>query len=134
MSDLHIQVLMPNDKKIDDFVDRAILPGIEGDLEVLKGHTALITQLRPGTLKVYKDNKLQSLAMHDGFVTVEDDKIIILSECCERCKDINQERALAAKKRAEQRMADISNTETDFRRAERALKRAITRLDTLKYK
>ena len=133
MSVLHLTVIMPNDKKYDDFVDRAILPGIEGDFEVLEGHTALITQLRPGTLKAYKDHEHIILAMHDGFVTVEDNKIIILSECCEKRKDINQERAVAAKKRAEERMADLTNSKIDFRRAEMALKRAITRIDTLKY-
>ena len=130
MADIQIQVIMPGCKKLDDFVDRAIMPGIEGDFEVLKGHTAFITQLRAGVLKVYKGHDEQRFAMHDGFCTVENDKIVILSECCEMKKEINLERAQSAKKRAEQRMADITNTEIDFRRAEMALKRAITRIDT----
>ena len=130
MEGIHIQVNMPGVKKLDDIVERAILPGIEGDFEVLQGHTAFITQLRAGVLKVYKNHEEQRFAMHDGFVTVESDKITILSECCERKKEIDLERAQAAKKRAEKRMSDLENTGIDFRRAEMALKRAITRIDT----
>ncbi|MCL2063232.1 MAG: ATP synthase F1 subunit epsilon [Candidatus Cloacimonetes bacterium] len=133
MSKIHIQVIMPNDKKLDDIVSRAILPGIEGDFEVLEGHTAFITKLRPGILKVYKGEVAEYFALHDGFVTVEEDKITVLSENCECKKDINLERASAAKIRAEKRIADTGNTGIDFRRAEIALKRAITRIDTVNH-
>ena len=130
MSELHIELVMPHDKKLDEFIERAILPGIEGDFEVLSGHTAFITKLRPGTLKVYKDSEELFFSLLDGFVTVEDDKIIILSENCESRKDIDLERANAARIRAEKRIADTTNSEIDFRRAEFALKRAIARIDT----
>ena len=132
MSGLHIQLIMPNDKKLDDFVDRAILPGIEGDFEILEGHTAFITKLRSGTLKVYKNEEEFFFALHDGFVTVENNKVLILSECCENKKEINLERANSAKARAEKRIADTSNSNIDFRRAEIALKRAVARIDTAK--
>ena len=132
MNELHIKVVMPNVKKLDDFIDRAILPGIDGDFEILEGHTAFITKLRPGTLKIYKGHGSEYFALHDGFVTVEDNKITVLSENCECQKDINLERANAAKVRAEKRIADMSNSSIDFQRAEIALKRAITRIDTAK--
>jgi len=133
MDEIHIQVIMPGTTKFDDFVERAILPGVEGDFEVLNGHTAFITKLRPGTLKVYKQKEELSFALHDGFVTVEDNKILVLCENCENKKEIDLNRALISKERAEKRIADSQNTEIDFRRAEYALKRAIARIDTTKH-
>ena len=132
MNEIHIQLIMPKDTKLDDFVDRVILPGIEGDFEVLDSHTAFITRLRPGILKVYKGEENEYFALHDGFVTVENNKIVVLSENCECKNDIDLTRACAAKERAEKRIADTGNVKIDFRRAEVALKRAITRIDTAK--
>lgn len=133
MAQLHIQIVMPNDKKLDDLVDQVILPGVEGDFEVLDGHTPFITKLRSGILKVFKKGKAEFFAMHDGFVTIEDNSILILSESCENKTEINLDRAIAAKDRAEKRMANTSDIDTDFRRAESALKRALARIDTIKH-
>jgi F-type H+-transporting ATPase subunit epsilon len=133
MGKLHIQLIMPSEKILDDVVDSVILPGIEGDFEILDEHSPFITQLRPGTIKVIKEGEDEEplfFAIHDGFITVEDNEILVLSEDCERKDKIDLPRAEAAKERAEKRLADISNDKIDFRRAEAALKRAVSRINT----
>lgn len=136
MGKLHIQLIMPNEKVLDDMVDAVILPGIEGDFEILDQHSPFITQLRPGTIKVtkiIKDEEQEHLfyAIHDGFITIEDNEILVLSEDCESKEHIDVKRATAAKERAEKRLADVSNTKIDFRRAEASLRRAVSRLNTV---
>jgi F-type H+-transporting ATPase subunit epsilon len=121
---------MPTRKKLDDYIDSAILPGIEGDFEVLEAHSPFLTKLRPGILKTFKGTDTQIFAMHDGFVTVENDKILILSETCELKDEIDLKRAQRAKERAEKRLAELNTADTDYRRAEIALKRAISRINT----
>jgi F-type H+-transporting ATPase subunit epsilon len=81
-------------------------------------------------LKTFKGNDTQVYAMHDGFVTVENDKILVLSETCENRMEINLKRAQASKERAEKRLAELSNDDINYRRAEIALKRAISRINT----
>jgi F-type H+-transporting ATPase subunit epsilon len=134
MAALHIQIIMPDKKKLDDFVDLAVLPGIDGDFEVQKDHTFFITMLRTGVLRIQKQDVSEYYAVHDGFVTVENNKILILSEVCENKTEIDLDRANTAKDRAELRMKEkpIESCEIDFRRAEIALKKALTRISTAK--
>ena len=132
MAKINVKIYMPSEKKMDEMVDSVILPGIEGDFEVMIDHTPLITKLRPGTLRVYKNEHAEYYALHDGFVTIENNNVLIVSEGCENKKEINIERAEAAKQRAEKRIADTTNSTIDFRRAEIALKKAIARIDTMK--
>ena len=131
MAKLHIELVMPNEKLLDDYFDKVSVPGIEGNFEILEDHSPFITQLRPGTIFVTKDNLHESFAVHDGFVTVENNQILILCEECESKESIDYERALAAKERAEKRINDVSNSNIDFRRAEASLKRAIARINTV---
>jgi len=133
MPDIHIQVVMPNLKKLDKMVDSAILPGVEGDFEVLPGHAAIITKLRPGVLRYTIGTDHDYVAIHEGFVTVENNSILVLTENSEKRDEIDMQRAEAAKERAEKRIANKSDEQNvDFRRAEIALKRAIARISTAK--
>lgn len=67
------------------------------------------------------------MAVSGGFMEVRGDKVTILAETAERPEDIDPSRAKAAKERAEQRLNE-KHPDLDLRRAERALQRAITRL------
>jgi F-type H+-transporting ATPase subunit epsilon len=62
-----------------------------------------------------------------GFVEVKPDKTIILADACERSDEIDVERAMAAKQRAEERMKDISE-QIDSSRAEASLRRSLARI------
>jgi F-type H+-transporting ATPase subunit epsilon len=119
---------MPESKKLDDMVDSVVLPGVEGDFEVLPEHTPVITKLRSGIIRVHKSSHVDFFALHDGFVTVENDNVLILSENCEHKDEVNLQRAEKAKERAEKRVACASMEELDYRRAEAALRRALTRI------
>jgi len=132
MPDIHFQVVMPNVKKIDQMVDSAILPGTEGDFEVLPGHATFVTKLRSGVIRYTIDTENDFLAVHEGFVTVEADNIMILTEDCEHKNEIDATRAQSAKERAEKRIANKSGeTAVDYRRAEAALQRAVARLSAV---
>lgn len=127
---IHLKVLQPLRSKIDEECESVIVPGIDGDFQVFEGHTPFITKIRPGTLYVMNKSDEQKYAIHDGFVTVENDEIIILSEVMEGSDSIDSTRAEEAKTRAEQRLKEKVEG-TDFRRAEAALKRAIARIETI---
>ena len=75
--------------------------------------------------KAVKRNLLRSVA---DFLEVRPDQVTILAQSAELASEIDVERALKAKERAEQRMKDHHAEHTDFRRAELALQRAINRL------
>jgi F-type H+-transporting ATPase subunit epsilon len=129
MDKVHLDIFQPQQIKLQDDFDHIIVPGSEGDFGISAGHTPFITMLRPGIITVYKGNKTQNLAVHDGFVTVEKDKVVITCQTIEAEQEIDAQRAKKAKQRAEKRLQSSSgSSEIDFRRAELALKRSLVRL------
>ena len=110
-----------------DQVDMVIAPGSEGELGILPHHAPLMTMLKPGELLLKKGSEEISLAVSGGFLEVRPDHVIVLADAAERAEEIDAARAEAARKRAQERLAQIG-PEVDKARAEAALLRAITRL------
>ena len=58
-----------------------VVPGEEGDFGVLQHHSNIISQIRPGLLNTYKNDKIdKSFFLYSGFAEVSDNKLIVLSE------------------------------------------------------
>ncbi|MCK4957131.1 MAG: F0F1 ATP synthase subunit epsilon [Candidatus Cloacimonetes bacterium] len=127
MKKIYVEVIQPNRTIIKGEFDHVIVPGTEGDFGVYSGHTPFITMIRPGILEVFTNDDKEGFAIHDGFVSVENNKVTIVCEKIEKADGIDVRRAEEAKLRAEKRMKH-SDEETDFRRAEFSLKRALVRL------
>ncbi len=123
-----VKVILPSGIKIEEECDSITIPGVDGDFAVLEGHTPFITKIRPGVLSIDNHKNTREYAIHDGFVTVEDDSVTIVSERLESSDEIDKNRAEEAMKRAKERLTQTNNSEIDFRRAEFALKRALTRI------
>ncbi|MBN1327316.1 MAG: ATP synthase F1 subunit epsilon [Candidatus Cloacimonetes bacterium] len=128
MDNLKLEVILPDKIKISQEIDHVIVPGCDGDLGISPGHTPLITKLRPGIMKVYTGQQISYYAIHDGFLTIENNHVRIVSETVEEKKEINFSRAESSLQRAQQRLKG-DQSDTDFRRAEASLKRATARLN-----
>lgn len=109
-------------------VDMVIAPGIDGVLGILPHHAPLITALVPGELRVKRGAEEEIFAIGGGFMEVLPDRVTVLADSAERAEEIDIERALAARRRAEARLQGRTQEQVDFARAEAALHRAIVRL------
>ena len=68
------------------------IPSYEGDMSLLKNHISIITFLRPGIIKVQKnDENLISFFVQDGTVEYFNDSLIILSASAMSTKDLSKE-------------------------------------------
>ena len=75
------ELITPSKNLIADDFDMVVVPGEEGDFGVLPNHSNLISQIRPGILNTYKNNKVdQSFFLYSGFAEVSNNKLVILSE------------------------------------------------------
>ena len=103
----------------------------EGDMGILKGHIPLTAVLVPGILKLEENNNQKVAAVHDGFVEILKDKVIVLAEACEWPDEIDVNRAKEAKVRAERRLKDSNHNQGEFNlaRAENALRRSLIRME-----
>ena len=108
-------------------VDEVALPGQEGDFGVLPGHTPFFAGLRTGTMWYRQGNERHYLAVSVGFAEVLPDRVTVLAQVAERAEDLDQERAEAGMKRAEEMLQAIP-VEVDFERARLSLLRTLQQL------
>jgi len=128
MNKIQIKVIQPTQIRIDAEYDHIIVPGVDGDFGISFDHTPFITKVRTGVLQLFQDDKSEDFAIHDGFVTVENNFVTIICDTIEKKDEIDLSRAKASKERAEKRLK--SNEENiNFRRAEASLKKALVRLE-----
>lgn len=104
---------------------------VEGEMGVYDNHIPLATILEPCVLKIHNKDVVIKEAIMGGFIEIQRDSITILAEDANRPEEIDIERAKAAKKRAQERLAHKEQG-LDVARAEAALKRAIARINAVK--
>jgi F-type H+-transporting ATPase subunit epsilon len=123
---IHLEVVTPERKVFEAEVDRVDVPGRDGELGILPGHTELISQLKPaGLLTYYVDDQKGEMAISDGFVEVSPDRVVVLADKAERPEDIDLKRALEQKEHAERQLQlAMSDPEIDIVRAGIELERA----------
>mgnify|MGYP003291149140 CR=1 FL=1 len=123
-----LQIISPDRVFYDDMVEMVELRTTEGDIGILKGHIPLTAVTVPGVLTIHKEGQLRQAAVHDGFLEILKDKVIVLAEACEWPEEIDINRAKEAKIRAERRISD-NEEGTNLDRAEIALRKALLRIE-----
>ena len=81
-STISFDLVSPEHLIFNDKVGMIIVPGKDGDLGVLPGHSKLLSSLRPGRVLVYGESKnlLKSFYVSGGFVEINPEKCIVLAE------------------------------------------------------
>jgi F-type H+-transporting ATPase subunit epsilon len=128
---IELIIVTPERQLLRETVVEVTLPGAEGQLGVLPGHAALITELGIGELSYRAKDSSESVpvAVISGFAEVLGDRVTVLAETAERPEEIDIPRAEEAKKRAEQRLAAAaSDPNIDWGRAAVALQRSLIRI------
>jgi F-type H+-transporting ATPase subunit epsilon len=128
---INLTIVTPERVVIQEQVEELQVPGAEGYLGILPGHAPLFSELKVGEVSYRKGNHWTFLAVAWGFVEVLPDQVRILAETAERAQDIDLERAIRAKERAEQRLTKVGE-DVDYNRALVALERALVRVQVSK--
>ncbi len=130
MAKILLEIVTPDRLVVSEEVDVVTAPGIEGEFGVLANHAPMIAAVKIGPLHYRVGDKEEWVAISGGFCEVSKNKITFLVESAERAYEIDVERALKAKERAEKRIqAYLAQAEKiDYTRARAALQRALTRL------
>ena len=124
---LQLDVVTPEQTIVSEEVEIVMAPGYFGEFGALRNHIPFLAQLQPGEVKYRKGGQLEVMVVGGGYAEVLPTQVTILATTAERLQDIDLERALAAKERAEKRLKERQD-ELDFLRAEAALQKAIARI------
>ena len=111
-------------------VDIVVLPGAAGEMGILPHHAPVLAILKFGVIKVRRDGKEDLFTVAGGVAEVQPDVVTVLADAAENIEDIDITRAKAAKKRAEDALANLKPEDHDaYLRMEAALRRSNLRLD-----
>lgn len=128
-----LTIVTPDRQFFDEEVDMVEFNTTEGEIGIYKGHIPLTVIVKPGILTITQGENKKHAALHAGFVQILPDEVTILAEIIEWPGEINEERARAAKERAENRLRSGVG-EIDVIRAEIALRKAIARIHVTEMK
>jgi F-type H+-transporting ATPase subunit epsilon len=126
-SSLRLEIVSAERSLVNEQVDEVQIPGANGYLGILPGHTQLLTTMEVGTLWYRQGSEKHYLAIAYGFAEVRPDHVTVLAQIAEKAGEIDVPRAEIAKKRAEERLAKPT-LDMDFERARIALLKALARL------
>lgn len=128
---LQLSITTPDAIFLDKEVNYLYLPGSDGEIGILKEHTAFISVARAGELRYEGvDGLSESVAIGDGFVRVVDDKVMVVTEIALQIDDINESDYEAAIERAKQALAGEKRVdEEEAARIEASLSRDLTLLN-----
>ena len=124
---LNLEIVTPDRPLVSEVVDEVELPGADGYFGVLPQHAPLIAKLQVGELWYRIGDRKHFLAVAFGFAEVLPDRVTVLAQIAERAHDIDVARAEAAKRRADERLARLSQ-DVDVERARLAQMKALVRL------
>jgi F-type H+-transporting ATPase subunit epsilon len=130
---IHVDVVSLVESIFSGDAEFVVLPGVMGELGIYPKHTPLITQIRPGAVRI----KLPGLAeeqivfVQGGFLEVQPDAVTVLSDTAIRAHDLDEAKALEAKQRAEEAMQNKTSKE-EIARAEAELAGALAQLAAIR--
>ncbi len=110
-----------------------VLPGVVGELGILPGHTPLLTEIRPGAVRMKLPDAVgeEFIFVQGGFLEVQPGHVTVLADTAIRAKDLDEVAAQAAKAAAEELMQNKVSDE-EIAVAEAQLSTALAQLDAIR--
>ncbi len=121
MSTIQVEIVSAEEQIWSGKGTMVFAPGVMGELGIAPRHTPLITQLKPGDVRVQtEEGKEEFFFISGGLLEIQPDIVTVLSDTAIRANDLDEAKAIEAKKRAEEAMKD-QGSEMDYARAKAEL-------------
>ena len=130
---LDLEIVSPERSLLSRPVDMVVIPGTEGDIGVLPGHSKLITSLRGGVIELYENDRITDrFFVSGGFAEVTEERCTVLADAIQPVADLDPQAASRELSEAEQALAAADMHDIDaYRTATDRLIAAQAKVDTL---
>ena len=125
---LRLEIVTPEKRVLDEKVDSVTLPGLNGEMQILAGHTSLISQLKSGILTYNQGSATVRLMVSGGFVEINNDRVSVLADVAETSDEIDTALARQELSEAEKALSIWSGEESELAEMQNKLERAQARL------
>jgi len=132
-STIHVEVVSAEESIYSGEAEFVVLPGVMGELGIYPKHTPLITQIKPGQVRIKIPGQAEETVVfvQGGFLEVQPDVVTVLSDTAIRARDLDEAKALQAKQAAEEAMQNKTSKE-EIARAESELAGAMAQLAAIR--
>jgi F-type H+-transporting ATPase subunit epsilon len=126
---IHVDVVSAEESIFSGEAEFVALPGEAGELGIYPKHTPLITRIKPGAvrIKVVGQAEEEFVFVAGGILEVQPTGVTVLADTAIRGHDLDEAKALAAKKAAEESMVN-KDSKIDYATAQAELATAIAQL------
>ena len=136
MADTHtitVDVVSAEEQIFSGEAEFVVLPGVDGELGIYPRHTPLFTQIKPGAVRIRVPGQVEEelVFVQGGFLEVQPHKVTVLADTAIRAHDLDEVKALEAKKRAEEAMTNKESDET-MATAQAELSIALAQLEAIR--
>jgi F-type H+-transporting ATPase subunit epsilon len=129
---IHVDVVSAEEAIFSGEAEFVVLPGVMGELGVYPKHTPLITQIRPGPVRIKEPGQEEQIIfVQGGFLEVQPDVVTVLSDTAIRARDLDEAKALEAKRRAEEALQNKTSSQ-EIATAEGELASAVAQLAAIR--
>jgi len=128
---MHVNIVSAEAEIFSGTAEQVFAPAVMGEVGIYPRHTQLLTPLKPGEVRVVKEGGVEDFFyVSGGMLEVQPHVVTVLADTAVRAKDLDEAKAIEAKKRAEQALKDRQG-EMDYARAEAELAEAVAQLQTI---
>jgi len=126
---VHVDVVSAEAQIFSGLAEVVVVPGEMGELGIYPGHTALLTRIKPGSVRIKRpDQEHEELIyVSGGMLEVQPSIVTVLADTAIRGHDLDEARALEAKQSAEEAMKNRTS-DIDYAQAQAELAEAIAQL------
>lgn len=130
---IHVDIVSAEKSLYSGPAEVVIAPGQRGELGIYPRHTPLLTTLKPGSVRIKVPNQVEEELVYvsGGILEVQPNTVTILSDSAIRGTDLDEAKALEAKRAAEEAMKDKAAT-MDYAQAQAELAQAVAQLAAIK--
>jgi len=129
---IHVDIVSAEEEIFSGPAEMVFASAVMGEVGILPRHAPLLTQLRPGEVRIkVPDGGEQFFYVSGGMLEVQPHVVTVLADTAVRAKDLDEAAALQAKERAEQTLQD-KTSEFEYARAQAELAEAVAQLQAIK--
>ncbi|MDP8975001.1 MAG: ATP synthase F1 subunit epsilon [Actinomycetota bacterium] len=127
---LQVELVSPDRMLFSDEAEMVICRTPAGEIAFMAGHVPFLGALGIGIVRIHKEGgDVEKMAVHEGFVQVKEDRVIILSDVAERADQIDTDRARRAKEEAESDLKSAGEDDEEAEKHKARARRAEVRLE-----
>ena len=130
---IHVDVVSAEEQIFSGEAEFVVLPGIMGELGIYPRHTPLLTQIKPGAVRIKIPGQVaeELVFVQGGFLEVQPSRVTVLADTAIRAKDLDEASALESRKAALERMQNKTSKE-EIAVAEAELSIAVAQLEAIR--